>query len=180
MAVEVVGIRDVGGVDPDQPRVACLGVVGPGNVVDRVAETSQVDDVGIGRIDAQREIQVALVQQRDRVIRLSDVIGGYRLVEVGCRRHSGNVDLDPVLTEILGHEQAVEAAGGRGDSGIEPTRVDGIFHGIAGRGLARRVRFAPGRRWDWARLTGFTFLPVIHVDDQRVADVAGIRFQTCP
>ena len=53
---------------------------------------------------------------------------------VGWWRHSGNVDLGPVLTEVFGHEQAVVAAGGRGDGGVEPTCVDGVLHGIAGRG----------------------------------------------
>ena len=62
-----MGVGDVSRVDPDQPRIACLGIVGPGNIVDRVAETSQVDDIRVGRIDRQCEIQITLVQQRDRV-----------------------------------------------------------------------------------------------------------------
>ena len=76
-------VGDIGGVDPDQPRIARLDVIGAGDVIDCVAEASQVDDIGIGRIDGQGQIQVALAQQRDRVIGLADVVGGYGLVEVG-------------------------------------------------------------------------------------------------
>ena len=51
-------VADVGRVDPDQSRIASLEVVGPSDLVDRVAETSQVDDIRVGRIDGQREIRL--------------------------------------------------------------------------------------------------------------------------
>ena len=61
-------IRDIGRVDPDQSRVASYCIVGSGDLADRVTETSQVDNIWVVRSDRQRQIEVPLVQQGDRVL----------------------------------------------------------------------------------------------------------------
>ena len=72
-----------------RPGIASHGIVSSGDHVDRVAETSQVDDVRVGRIDLNVRYRFALAQQRDRVIAgcVTSLVG-MAWWKLACRRQS--------------------------------------------------------------------------------------------
>ena len=124
-----MGIPDVGQVDADQSGLVA------------VRGTAHVDDAGIGGVDGDGLVVIALGElggPDDGIVRQADVVGrDGRVRQVALVGLGGDVDLGPVLAEVLGDEDPVERAGGVGDERIEPAFVDGVLGGIAGRDRAR-------------------------------------------
>src|SRR6185436_11645889 len=94
-----------------------------------VGGAAEVDDVGVGRVDGEADVVIALRRQAgagraaaDVVVRLVQVVGG-RGADGGHpagdrRRHGRDAELGPVLAEVLRDVHAVEVAVGGDHRGV--------------------------------------------------------------
>ena len=120
-----MGIPDVRQVNANESAlVAVLG-------------SADVDHAGIDGVNGDCDVVIPLRElcaADDGIVRQCDVVRrNRRIALVALVRRSRDSDLGPVLTEVLGDEDPIQSAGGRGDDRIKPALVDGILGDIAGR-----------------------------------------------
>ena len=118
-------IVKVGQIDPDQTRL--LEVLGP----------ADVDDVGVGRVDRQRQVVVAIGGELvvGGVVAVAVVgIGGQGGLDRPGTREVVELDQGPVLASVLGDVEASKGSLLRLDRGVEPVLIEQVFGGVAGQG----------------------------------------------